>query len=217
MSDFGILLVSACSILVPFTVAVVRYRHFSYRFAPFWFLLLAGTLNELVSYATAHWLHSNQVNANCYTLIEFLLLLWLFQRIGTQKTDTLVLAVAAGLLIWFTDNIGLHGISHSNVLFRISSSVLIVYFSIDEATRLLLAGSANACQKTDLTICLSFFVYHTYRSFILLFSYFAAHPFSIFSRQLWLTLAGINILIHLTYTLAILWIPKQPLTSVRYS
>lgn len=217
MSDFSILLVSAGSILVPFSMAVVRYRHFSYRFMPLWFLLLAGTLNELVSYAAARWLHSNQVNANCYTLIEFLLLVWLFQRMGAQKTGTLVLSAATGLLIWLIDNVWLHGISHANVLFRISSSLIIVYFSIDEATRLLLGGSADACQKTDLTLFLSFFVYHTYRSFILLFSYFTLHPFSVFSRQLWLTLACINILIHLTYTLAILWIPKQPLTSARYS
>lgn len=217
MSDFSILLVSACSILLPVTVAMLRYRHFSYRYAPFWFLLWAGAVNELVSYVAARWLHSNQVNANCYILIEFFLLLWLFQRMGAQKKGTLVIAAAIALLIWLTDNCWLHGIKQANVLFRISSSLIIVYFSIDAATRLLLGGAADACQKTDLTLCLSFFVYHTYRSFILLFSYFSLHPFSQFSRRLWLTLACINILIHITYTLAIVWIPKQPSTSVRYS
>lgn len=217
MSDFGLLLVSACSILIPFLAAIVRYRRLSYRFTPLWFLLLAGTLNELISYASARWLRNNQVNANYYILVEFLLLAWQFRRMDAQSNRTIIMATITGLLLWVTDNIWLHNISQANVLFRISSSLMITYFSIDTATRLLLGGSADAYQKTDLTLCLSIFVYHTYRSFILLFSYFSIHPYSVFSRKLWLTLAFINILIHLIYTLAILWIPKQPSISNRYS
>jgi len=217
MRDFDILLVSACSILLPLIAAAGRYRRLSYRYTPLAFLLLAGALNELISFAAAHWWHSNQVNANCYTLIEYLLLLWQLARIHAQTNRTLAVAALTGLIIWLTDNIWLHGIGQANVWFRMGASLIMVYFSIDTVTQLLLGGSTHVLQKTDLALCLSFFVYHTYRSFILLFSFFASHPFSVVSRQLWLVLALINILIHITYTLAILWIPKQPSTSNRYS
>ncbi|MBI2285078.1 MAG: hypothetical protein HYU71_15300 [Bacteroidetes bacterium] len=217
MRDFDILLVSACSILLPLIAAAGRYRRLSYRYAPLVILLLAGTVNELISYAAAHWWHNNQVNANCYTLIEYLLLLWQLLRMQAQEKMTLTVAAFAGLIIWLTDNVWLHGIDQANVWFRISASLIMVYFSIDTATQLLLGNSTPVLQKTDLALCLAFFVYHTYRSFILLFSFFASHPFSVVSRHLWLALAVINILIHITYTIAILWIPKQPSTSNRYS
>lgn len=217
MRDFDILLVSACSILLPLTAAAGRYRRLSYRYTPLALLLLAGALNELMSYAAAHWWHSNQVNANCYTLIEYLLLLWQLARMDAQKNRILTVAALTGLAIWLADNTWLHGIDQANVWFRMSASLIMVYFSIDAVTQLLLGGSSHILQKTDLALCLSFFVYHTYRSFILLFSFFARHPFSLVSRQLWLALAVINILIHITYTIAILWIPKQPSTSNRYS
>lgn len=217
MRDFDILLVSACSILLPLIAAAGRYRRLSYRYAPLVLLLLAGTVNELISYAAAQWWHNNQVNANCYTLIEYLLLLWQLLRMQAQEKMTLTVAALAGLIIWLTDNVWLHGIDQANVWFRISASLIMVYFSIDTATQLLLGNSTPVLQKTDLALCLAFFVYHTYRSFILLFSFFASHPFSVVSRHLWLALAVINILIHITYTIAILWIPKQPSTSNRYS
>lgn len=217
MSDFGVLLVSASSILVPFSAALFRYRHVTHRFKPLCFLLLAGVFNEIISYASARWLHSNQVNGNCYTLVEFMLLSWQFVQLDTEHRVAVRVAAVIGLLVWIADNCWLHSIYQANVLFRIISSLMIAYFSIDTATRLMLGGSADACQKTSLTLCLSFFVYHTYRSFILLFSFFAKHPYSIFSRRLWLTLGCINILIHFTYTLAIVWIPKQLSTSTRYS
>lgn len=217
MREFDILLVSACSILLPLIAAAGRYRRLSYRYTPLALLLLAGALNELISYAASHWWHSNQVNANCYTLIEYLLLLWQLARMDAQENKTLTIAALAGLIIWLTDNIWLHGIDQSNVWFRISASLIMVYFSIDTVTQLLLGAYSPVLQKTDLALCLSFFVYHTYRSFILLFSFFASHPFSLVSRQLWLALAVINILIHITYTIAILWIPRQPSTSNRYS
>lgn len=217
MREFDILLVSACSILLPLIAAAGRYRRLSYRYTPLALLLLAGALNELISYAASHWWHSNQVNANCYTLIEYLLLLWQLARMDAQENKTLTVAALAGLIIWLTDNIWLHGIGQSNVWFRISASLIMVYFSIDTVTQLLLGAYSPVLQKTDLALCLSFFVYHTYRSFILLFSFFASHPFSLVSRQLWLALAVINILIHITYTIAILWIPRQPSTSNRYS
>lgn len=217
MREFDILLVSACSILLPLMAAAGRYRRISYRYAPLVMLLLAGTVNELISYAAAHWWHNNQVNANGYTLIEYLLLLWQLARMDAQENKLLTVAALSGLLIWLIDNAWLHGIDRANVWFRISASLIMVYFSMDTVTQFMLGGSSHVLQKTDLVLCFSFFVYHTYRSFILLFSFFASHPFSVISRQLWLALAVINILIHITYTIAILWIPRQPSTSNRYS
>lgn len=217
MRDFDILLVSACSILLPLIAAAGRYRRLSYRYLPLVILLLAGTLNELISYTAAHWWHNNQVNANAYTLIEYLLLLWQLLRMQAQEKTILTVAALAGLIIWLVDNTWLHGINQANVWFRISASLIMVYFSMDTITQLMLGGFSPVLQKTDLALSLTFFVYHTYRSFILLFSFFASHPFSVVSRQLWLALAVINILIHITYTIAILWIPKQPSISSRYS
>lgn len=217
MSDFGIVLLSAGSILIPLIAAMFRYRHLSDRFQPLWYLLLTGSVNELVSYFSSYWKHSNQVNANCYTLLEFMLLLWQFDRFGVQKKSITRLALIAGVILWVTDNVWLHTLQQSNTLFRIVGSLIIFSFSIDTITRILLEGSGNPFQKAELALCLSFFAYHIYRSFILLFRNFAIHPYSLFSRRLWLTMAMINILIHITYTITILWIPDLTKTSSKYS
>lgn len=208
MHYFWLFAVSAATILVPLAAAITRYGRLSKRYLPLLWVLIIGALNESVSYLTIRWFRNNLVNSNLYTIIEYFLLLLLFYRIKEQRKIWLIAASSIGLAVWCTDNLWLHELQHSNALFRIFSSMVIIWLSIDKITMLVLNGITDPYKKTDLLLCFSFFIYYTYRSFILLFKAFVPNQNTGFYAHLWLLLGLLNIATNLIYTLAILWIPK---------
>ena len=172
-------------------------------------MLIVGLLNESVGYLMIRIYRNNLLNSNIYTLVEFVLFLWFFYRIKQQKFIWLLVAGSLGLAAWMLDNLWLHSIMESNSIFRIFSSLIIVWLSIDKITQLILNGIMDPFKKSDLLFCFGFFAYFTYRSFIHIFKLFTlSHPPS-FYADFWLILAILNILINITYTIGILWIPKQ--------
>lgn len=213
MHYFWLFVISAASILIPLAAAIARKNRLTKRYLPFFWVLITGTVNESVSYLMIRWLRNNQFNSNLYTLIEYLLLLLLFYQIKEQRKIWLIAASSIGLAVWFTDNLWLHELHHSNASFRIFSSMVIIWLSINKITILVLNGVTDPYKKTDLLLCFSFFTYYTYRSFILLFKTFSPDQHSGFYTDLWLLLGLLNIIIHITFTIAILWIPPpQKLT-----
>ena len=168
-----------------------------------------GLLNEGISYAMILLHRNNMANSNIYTLIEFLLFLWLFYRLTNRKPTYFLVFGFLGLATWIADNFIMHTIWHDDALFRMIGSLFIVYLSMDKINQVLFNGLKEIYKQTDLLLCISFFVYYTYKTFISTFNVFPMGLPNEFYTRLWLILSLINIATNFIYMIAILWIPKQ--------
>lgn len=119
--------ISAFSIVLPATMAVIRYRHIHQRYLPFLCILIIGLLNESLSFILIRLYRTNLVNSNIYTLIEYLGYLWFFFRIQQPTNRWIWGACTLGILIWILDNGYWNSISTSNSIFRIFSSLVVIW------------------------------------------------------------------------------------------
>ncbi len=209
MNYFQVAIVSAFSIALPALVILARLPVLYKRYFPLLILFWTGLLNEITSYFVIVYHRNNMLNSNLYTLIEFLLFLWFFYRLNECRKTAYLVPAVAGIVIWIADNRILHSLSQDNTLFRMVSFVFIVYISMDKFTQLLLSGTNVPYRKTDLMLCVSFLVYYTYQAFILIFNIFPMAVSGEFYQRLWVILSLLNIVTNITYTIAILWIPKR--------
>lgn len=204
--------ISAFSIVLPATMAVIRYRHIHQRYLPFLCILIIGLLNESLSFILIRLYRTNLVNSNIYTLIEYLGYLWFFFRIQQPTNRWIWGAGTLGILIWILDNGYWNSITTSNSIFRIFSSLVVIWLSIDKVTQLTWNEAADRYKKTDLLLCFSLFAYFTFRGFIHVFKQFSFEHQVEFYIHLWSLLSILNILVNCSFFIAILWIPKSPTT-----
>lgn len=172
-------------------------------------LLLTGFLNECLSFIMITWHKSNLINANVYTLIEYLLYVWLFYKIRQQSWTSVIVSLSVGVLVWITDNVLLHDLASSNSLFRILASLIIIWFSIDKLSQLTFIGVTDKYKRVDMLLCFSLLAYFTFRGFIHVFKQFSIGHTPAFQIHLWIILCVLNILVNISLCITILWIPKQ--------
>lgn len=210
MNYFLFTTISALSIALPCITGLCRFKQISTsRYLPLLMLLLTGLLNECLSFTMITLHKSNLINANIYTLIEYLLYVWLFYKIREQSWILIIVCLTGGLLVWAADNLVLHNLTSSNSLFRITASLVIIWFSIDKLSQLTFTGAADKYKKVDLLLCFSLLAYFTFRGFIHVFKQFSIGYTSAFQIHLWVILCVLNILVNISLCITILWIPRQ--------
>lgn len=208
-------MVSAFSIALPVIFSMARLKRFGKRYRSLLFLFTTGLLNEVTSYWMIKQYRNNLPNSNIYTLIEYLLLTWLFWDISKQKFSRVRLALIAAMIIWIADNFWWHTLAESNIIFRTYASLMLVSLSMDKINQLLMGSFGDPYKNTDLLLCLSLLGFHTYRVWINIFHLFVKSMTPAFFVSLWLILCCMNLLANITYSIAILCIPKQK-NYIRY-
>jgi hypothetical protein len=213
MNYFLFATISAFSICLPTTTALIRCKQIPDRYQPFLLILLLGLLNEGLSFILIRLYHNNLINSNIYTLLEYLLYVWFFLKLNPLTKLSIIVSVISGILIWVLDNLWLHSLMNSNSFFRIFASLLIIWFSIDKLSRLTFNRFTTHYKKTDLLLCFSFLAYFTFRAFIHVFKQFSTSQATNFHIDLWVLLSALNILVNISFFIAILWIPRQQPTT----
>jgi hypothetical protein len=217
MNYFLFTTISALSIALPCITGLCRFKQISTsQYLPLLMLLLTGFLNECLSFTMITWHKSNLVNANIYTLLEYLLYVWLFYKIRKQSLILVIAGLSGGVLVWIADNLILHNLTSSNSLFRIMASLVIIWFSIDKLSQLTFTGVTDKYKRVDLLLCFSLLAYFTFRGFIHVFKQFSIGHTPVFQIHLWIILCLLNILVNISLCITILWIPKQQPT-IQYS
>lgn len=214
MNYFLFTTISAFSIALPCLTGLYRWKRISIdRYLPLMLILLTGFINECFSYTMIKWHQSNLVNANLYTVIEYLLYVWLFHQIKKQSKIMIILALSVGILVWVIDNLLLHSLTTSNSIFRITGSLILMWLSIDRLSELTFNGATDRFKKPDLLLCFSLLAYFTFRGFIHIFKQFSIGHTTNFHIHLWIILCLQNILVNISLCITVLWIPKQPPTT----
>ncbi len=209
MNYFMFATISAFSIALPCAIAVIRCKHINRRYTPLLCVLITGFLNESFSFLMIRLHNNNLIISNIYTLAEYLLYVWFFQILSSLKRKNILLLFFFGICVWVIDNFFLHTITHSNSLFRIITSLIIIWLSIDKLSHLTFSGLADHFKKIDLLLCFSFLVYFTFRGLIHVIKLFSIGYSSAFYIDLWIILCILNLLANISFFIALLWIPKQ--------
>lgn len=208
MHPFHFIMLSAFSIALPAVAGLFRVKPWYTRYLAFSVLLWIGLLNEILSYVFIRYQRNNHVNANLYSLIELLVLLYFFSRIKPAKTRYYWIPAILGLIIWLSDNVLLHSLNGDNALFRLYAGFCIIYLCIDHLNHLFLSEETNKYKSTEIWICIALLMHFIYKSFLIIFNLFPLGITSDFYIGLWLIFSIINLATHFIYFIIIVWISK---------
>jgi hypothetical protein len=155
------------SILFPLIAGLVRlHRIKRSSYQPFFALLVAGAIAELVSVFLIKVLHAhNAVSNNFYFLIEWLLIAWQFQVWGflRNRRALFYLLLAFPCLVWITENLILGQIIDFSPYFQVLYCFLVVILSVNLINFMITHDYRYVFGNPTFLICIGFIIYFLYR------------------------------------------------------
>ncbi len=208
--------ISTASILPAALLGVVRYKKALPVYRPLLWFIWIGTVNEAVSWVLIELNRNNVVNSNVYVLIEYVLLLSVFYHWNERAPrKRFLFLLAAGVLVWVTDNFLLNSLHTINSIFRVLYSIVILFLSINQVNKLIVYEKKNLIRNAMFLTCMAFIFFYSYKAFIETF-YILQLPFSkLFYLNLFQILLFVNLFTNLVYAIAILCIPSKQEFSLR--
>jgi hypothetical protein len=156
-------------------------------------------------------IHSTAVNCNIYVLAEAILYCWLFYNwssfLRNKKKYGLLLVFIC--IAWITDNFILHSLHSSNSLFRIISSFVLVFLSIDQINHLITTERSTVLTNARFLISTGIVIYFTYKAMVETFYLFQLDFSNQFYHNIYIIMDSVNLFVNLIFALAALWIPTR--------
>ena len=166
MKSFYIFLLSE-SILFPFIVGLVRLHRIKRSgYQPFFTLIVAGVVAELVSAFILYVLHGHNAISNAiYALLEWLLIAWQFQVWGLLRNRKMLFYVLLALpcLTWIIENLVFGQIVYFSPYFQVFYCFLVVMFSVNRINFMITHEYRNFSRNPSFLICIGFIIYFLYR------------------------------------------------------
>lgn len=211
MRWFYVSLVSAGSILLPLFASFARWDRVKQHYLPLLILILVAFGNELLSIYNVYVHTSNAINSNIYVLIEFLLLNWLFRLFPKAMHNTVISGIMLfGMAVWCIDNFVINQIQVNNSLFRMFSSLWLVFLSVNVISHNLLIEHAGNTSLQEVFLSVGLLIFHGYKTFVEAFHVFPlSSQTSAFYALLWSILGLVNIVSNILFMIAILCLPPK--------
>src|SRR5258708_16686758 len=155
------------SILFTFIAGLVRLNRIKKSsYQPFFILIVAGVVSELVSAFIIYvLLGHNAVPNNIYSLLEWFLIAWQFQVWGllrNRKTLFYIL-LAIPCLFWVVEDLAFGQILYFPPYFRVMKCLMVVLFSVNTINFMITHEYRNLFRNPTFLICISFIIYFIYR------------------------------------------------------
>jgi hypothetical protein len=210
MDSYTLSLVSGFSITLAATIGLVRIKKILSSYRPFVFLVWIAFLNELVSVLLIRLTGSSTINGNIYVLIESVLFVWLFSNWGAMQKRKWFIPTILILLIcfWLYNSFILYKITEYSPIFRIFSSFILIFLSIDQINKLIVQEMGNILHNPKFLVCIGVIIFHTYRAIMEIF-FLKLGTSDNFVGHVFLILDYVNLLVNLIFAFAVLWIPTR--------
>jgi hypothetical protein len=154
-------------LLIPFCVAVFRWRRVDPVYYPFFILLALGVLTEVLSFWVIHGLRmSNAWIVNIYEPLEFALIVLQFYKWRGFRIGTLgfYLLQSGSLVLWAICNLVFFHIGDFDFqLYRVLCAFVIVILSINEINFMIIQESGHLYRSARFVICLGFIIFFLYQ------------------------------------------------------
>ncbi len=206
-----IAIILSYSIAIAGIFAVIRFKHTTRFYHPFLFFIWTALASEIINDICIRFFHSTEVNSNIYTLIEFLLIVWLFAQWNSIYTDKkfYYTILVIGFAVWVLDNLLLYSLQHQNSIFRIFYAILFVYLSIMQINKLIFSSEKNIVYNSQFIICIAFLIYFSYKATFEIFFLVQVGWSNNFYVQLFTIFVFVNLFSNILYAFAVLCIPKK--------
>lgn len=201
---------SLSSMAIPLVTAIIKRNWLKDKYLPLMLLVIAGSITEIMHLIYDFWKGNSNIYGNIYVLLELLLILRLYEGFGITFSKKLIRVFSyIGVVVWILDNFVLHSLECSNSLFRMVSSLMIVFVSIDKLHMLLLFNGKPEIKDPELILTIGFLLYFVYKTFVEAYHLFPVPDQRPFYRTLWMILNLVNIITNFIIGIAILCIrPK---------
>ncbi len=207
------------SILIPFTIGLVRYKVVDKAYLPFIFLTWVGVGNEIFSTLLIKNGISNAINSNIYVLTEFFFLLWLFKswKVFGRHSGFFAVLVVAGVFVWIFECLILFSLRTFCSYFRIFYSFIIVMLSISKINMLLVERDSFVNTKGIFFLLTGFIIYFSYKALVEIFWVYGLNASRVFRLEVYRIMNYVNFSVNIIYAIALLWIPRKQESILRSS
>jgi hypothetical protein len=203
-------LILGSSVFIAGIIGLARSKKILKTYWPFLFFIWLSAVNDTFSVISVSLWKTNSPNGNLYTFIEFLLVFWLFKKWSIRPVRNIEKALVLVMLaIWIYDNLILHSLFTVNSIFRVCYSLVIIFYSISELNRTILAERKSLLMNAKFIICITFIIYYSYKAIVEVFYIINPQLSPDFYWNLYMVLVFVNLFSNLMYALATAWIPTR--------
>ncbi|NCI51325.1 hypothetical protein GWC95_15460 [Sediminibacterium roseum] len=152
--------------------------------------------------------------SNIYQLIEFVLLVLVFKKWpSTRKNYFHQIILVMGIIVWIIDYYIAHSLAEYSSMFRVLSSILLVFVCVDQINFTLLNRESSIIFSRML-IKTGFVVYFFYKAFIESFDLFDIKSKYPYSAKFWYIQCSLSILLNLLIAIAFICYRTKPTRSI---
>ena len=202
------------SIFIPGIVAIMRYRFVQKSYYPFIYCLWLGCINESISLYKVFNNSHTLINNNVYVLLESLLLLLFFYRLGLTISKNILFTLSTLFIIaWVSENFIFRSITVNSTYFRIFYSFILVLLSVNTINKKIFTRNKALLSDATFMICCGFIIYFTYKIIVQAFAIYGFSKQSAFLLNIYIIMYYINFTVNIIYTFAVIWMPRK----IKYS
>lgn len=211
----GLIFISVTSVFLPAMVALIRSGKINRIYHPFLYVVWLGAINELISFVVGMYGIPVAYNNNVYVLLDGLLLLVFFRNFIFQRGKIYLYLIAGGLItLWLVENLLLGKINAVSSYYRIAYSLVNVLCSIT-LINYLLANSRRLILKDPLfLVSAGLIMFYTIKILVEAFWLYGISLSPGFQYNIYFILISVNIIKHILYALAILWMPRKQIFTM---
>ncbi|MBC7934556.1 MAG: hypothetical protein H7Y86_04235 [Rhizobacter sp.] len=199
--------------ILPAAVAVVfKLRMIEQIYYPFVVCILTGFINELISTYLISNGYSNATNNNVYSIIEALLILYLFRQWGLFQLHTNIFYVISIVLIatWTYEHRSIDKLGLFLPHFKLMASICIVAMSIITMNKMIIEHNFSLLKAPEFLCCTGFCLYFSTRILMEIFFYYGIDGNIGLQDAVFKSASIINAVTNFLYLNAILWMPRKP-------
>ena len=211
MSFFEFATLMGFSIIIAAIIGCIRFNSINSSFYPFVLVVIGGFCNHTLSFLLIKFLQSNTVNGNIYVLLESLCYLWLFinWKLFNKKLWPAFALMTVLLCIWILDNLIIHSLYIPNALFRIVSSLIIVFCAVEQLVQLIPKAKGNLLKNAIFIICSGLLLHFSFKACIEVFFLISKNVSLHIQTNIYSVLIYVNCFVNLLFAWAMIWIPRK--------
>ncbi len=217
---FSLILLSIGILLLACIASIIRVRHIRQEYYPFLWVLWLGLVNMVLSSIVLTYVFRvhNYISSNVYALLELLLLLELYRRLGTLKLSNIRFRgmLVLYVLIFLIDGAFFHVMHQKYVsYFNVVANGTLIFHSINSINQVLLV-ERDPLRNSHFLISVALLIFFTYALLLEIFWIYGEFHNIYFGGAVFGLIGWVNIVCNFIFLLAVLWMQKRKTFTLQF-
>lgn len=217
--DYYVILTFSLFSIVPTIIAWARLSNINPIYYPFLISVWLNAVNNVFGGIVVEYGYYNTFHYNIWILLDAFVLLWSFKKWGFFDGGKKLYYLLSALfgVVWISETIFITKLTIDyNSYFRILYSFVIILISINTVNYLIIRERKTLLKNSMFIICCALILFNTIH--VLAEAFFAANLQLgyRFRYNMEFMIVVTSLLCNITYSLAILWMPKKQAFTLQY-